>query len=75
MPTLNYDSKAPTTIDISSIAEAGIMVNMNNVFKSNMVFPCVFCIDNKIKIDAKCLYLLLSCNKCYKGCAKVMINY
>ena len=53
MPTLNYDSKAPTTIDISSIAEAGIMVNMNNVFKSNMFFPCFFCIDNRIKIDEK----------------------
>lgn len=22
----------------------------------------------------KCLYLLLSCNKCYKGCAKVVSN-
>ena len=47
IPTQTYGSKAPTTIEIRSIAEAGIMVNMNNVFKSNMVFPCIFRMDNK----------------------------
>ena len=53
IPTQTYGSKAPTTIEISSIAEAGIMVNMNNVFKSNIVYPCDFCIVNKAKIRCK----------------------
>ena len=29
-------------MEIKSIAEAGINVNANNVFKSNMVIPCIF---------------------------------